>query len=98
MEGTLELEATEVEAEWINPYGAGIKSKEKGVSGNDAPVSNTIGSIRAGSRFGWRVGTELEGEVAVVAKELTVTIGALVVMTTEVVGVGRTSLVVEANR
>jgi len=60
LEATLELETTEAEG-WINPYGAEVKSKAKGIMEKDAPVSNTMGSI----------GTELEA-VGAVAEATTV--------------------------
>jgi len=61
----------------------------------EAPVSNTIGRVErvgrvgAGSKFGWRVGTESDA-VAAVGTEATTVVATVIptVETTEVDGVG----------
>jgi len=62
----VEVALTTEVADQINPNGAPErKSDLNGVSKKEAPVSNTMGSVGAGSKFGWRVGTESEVEAVV---------------------------------
>jgi len=85
------LEATEV-ADRINPNGASErKSGLNGMSEKEAPVSNTIGRVEAGSKFGWRGGTE--SEVAVVAEATTVGARSTVAVEATTGGAGAVSTV-----
>jgi len=97
LEATLVLEVTEV-ADRINPNGSPErKSDLNGVSEKEAPVSKTNGSVEAGSKFGWRVGTESE---VVAAVSSTVVEATTVVVATEVAdGMGDwVSPIRESNR